>query len=523
MELLRAAEYFDSIAFTQSETPVFLSARAHYMKGVGYYERDSVTEACREYLQALEIMEGRFEEKDLVGKKARFMALTFNRLFDLFSSQYMMEPAISCAQQALVFFRVAPLSAYSVPNTLYQIGVQYDALDEIDSADYYYALALAQMPDTTNLYYRDLRSSVALFDYLHNQQGAAALQILKQMTDGADDEEERLTRYFTIGSLFFMEGMYDSALVYLQPVFNHKSNKEIKLQAADYLAKIHDIHGEHDKAEAYIRFLAEHKVMVADNKAETSKLSTLFQDYINRKQQRQAEAEQKATHKRTVMRSLVIFIPIVLMLIPVLAWALKKRQRKHLMATETAARQQLEATRLQYKQQLQQHQAEVGKKLDEAEERLRQQKAQTEALKLEMEKQEEAEIEKNTNKDDAFLCETVCKKIRDSVLLRSITTRDLPIEHKEVVLDEDTSVLFCNIVNQRFEGLEAQLRKRYPRIKAQDVLLCYLHLLDLDEKQMAALLNLTYSAVKKKIVRLQVYLEIDENLANFMKKQAGLR
>ena len=68
-----------------------------------------------------------------------------------------------------------------------------------------------------------------------------------------------------------------------------------------------------------------------------------------------------------------------------------------------------------------------------------------------------------------------------------------------------------------------QLRKRYPRIKAQDVLLCYLHLLDLDEKQMAALLNLTYSAVKKKIVRLQVYFEIDENLANFMKKQAGLR
>ncbi len=421
------------------------------MKDVGYYESDSVMEACRKYLQALEIMEGRFEEKELVGKKARFMALTFNRFFDLFSSQYMMDPAISCAQQALVFFRVAPLSAYSVPNTLYQIGVQYDALDEIDSADYYYALALAQMPDTTNLYYRDLRSSIALFDYLHNQQGAAALQILKQMTNGADDEEERLTRYFTIGSLFFMEGMYDSALVYLQPVFDQKSNMEIKLQAADYLAKIHDIHGEHDKAEAYIRFLAQHKVMAADNKAETSKLSTLFQDYIiNRKQQRQAEAEQKATHKRTVMRALVMLIPIVLMLISFLALALKKRQRKHPMATETAARQQLEATRLQHKQQLQ-HQAEAGKKLDEAEGRLGQQKAQTEALKLEMEKQQEAEIEKNTDKGETFLCETVCLKIRDSVLLRSITTRDLPIEHKEVALDEDTGVLFCDIVNQHFE------------------------------------------------------------------------
>ncbi len=84
MELLRAADYFDSIAFAQSETPVFLSARAHYMKGVGYYERDSVTDACREYLQALEIMEGRFEEKELVGQKANVMTLIYTHLTELF-------------------------------------------------------------------------------------------------------------------------------------------------------------------------------------------------------------------------------------------------------------------------------------------------------------------------------------------------------------------------------------------------------------------------------------------------------
>ena len=54
----------------------FLAARAHYINGVGYYENDSAVPACREYLKALEIMEGRFEEKEMVGKKARFMALT---------------------------------------------------------------------------------------------------------------------------------------------------------------------------------------------------------------------------------------------------------------------------------------------------------------------------------------------------------------------------------------------------------------------------------------------------------------
>ena len=50
-ELLEAMAYYDSL-----DCP-FLSARCHYMNGVGYYESDSVVEACEEYLKALEIME----------------------------------------------------------------------------------------------------------------------------------------------------------------------------------------------------------------------------------------------------------------------------------------------------------------------------------------------------------------------------------------------------------------------------------------------------------------------------------
>ena len=86
-ELLRAVDYFDSIVTTDgrdamnrvsaTDNIVFLDARAHYINGVGFYERDSLAEACAEYLKTLEIMESRFGEKELVGKKARFMAYTF--------------------------------------------------------------------------------------------------------------------------------------------------------------------------------------------------------------------------------------------------------------------------------------------------------------------------------------------------------------------------------------------------------------------------------------------------------------
>ena len=85
-EVLKAVAYFDSLNFTLNDTPtpksliagadplsptrndniVFLSARAHYMNGVGYYEHDSIVAACGEYLKALEIVEMHFPNVETV-------------------------------------------------------------------------------------------------------------------------------------------------------------------------------------------------------------------------------------------------------------------------------------------------------------------------------------------------------------------------------------------------------------------------------------------------------------------------
>ena len=66
--LLRAVRYFDSLVrptppfkgaggikkdLSQNPNLAFLTARAHYINGVGYYENDSLVPACAEYLKAL--------------------------------------------------------------------------------------------------------------------------------------------------------------------------------------------------------------------------------------------------------------------------------------------------------------------------------------------------------------------------------------------------------------------------------------------------------------------------------------
>ena len=246
-EVLRAVGYFDSIvgmdgadirgkADTRGVSLPFLDARAHYINGVGYYEQGNLINSCTEYLTTLEVMESRFATNELVGTKARFMALTYNRLGDLFSEQYMQEPAVYCYKQALVYNRIAPTSPYGNSNILYRIGKQYDKLQIIDSAAYYYDMALELMPDRNNMIYRDIVSSRALFDFLFHNDTIAALDSLKSMAAQAADEAERTNRKMTIGSLYYTMGHYNSAKTCLEPVVENDSIRRIF--AANFLREI---------------------------------------------------------------------------------------------------------------------------------------------------------------------------------------------------------------------------------------------------------------------------------------------
>ena len=129
-ELLTAVNYFDSLLMDnrqgagklraeEQERNVFLDARVHYINGVGFYERGNEVLACEEYLKALGLMEDFFDENDLVGNRAVFMFYTYNRLLSLFSSQFMMDPAIACGENALGYCRKEPSLTKEIPNTYF--------------------------------------------------------------------------------------------------------------------------------------------------------------------------------------------------------------------------------------------------------------------------------------------------------------------------------------------------------------------------------------------------------------------
>ncbi|MBR1514105.1 MAG: winged helix-turn-helix transcriptional regulator [Bacteroidales bacterium] len=379
-ELLRAVAYFDSLTLTLNDNPTpwnrhcgldpqspnlcddifFLDARVHYINGAGYYENDSVVEACAEYLKTLEMMEEQFEEKELTGKKAQFMANIYNRLGNLFSEQFMMESSISCYEKALIYCIIEPTSPNGISSILYRIGKQYDKKNEIEKARLYYSQALENVTVTDNMVYRDIVASKALCDYQINGIAKQSLDELNRVLFQAKTEKERLNRKLTIGCIYFYEDNYDSALYYLEPVFE---NREAGLQdqVANYLYIICNKQGDRDQADSLMHFLASRKKSDGDNKALVSELEDMFKNYSNQKLEKQAEAERKIAEKRVMNTVIPIAIAVALAIFCVLIWR-NRRQLKH--QQEKADRAFGEA-KLKHEKELRLRQVEADKTLEE--------------------------------------------------------------------------------------------------------------------------------------------------------------
>ena len=337
-ELMAAMDYFDSLCgrdgvHTVSTDIMFLDARAHYMNGVGYYERDSLPEACAEYLHTLRIMESRFTESELVGKKARFMALTHNRLMELFSHQFMQEPAIYCGKQSVAYDRIAHSEPIHIASTLLHIGQQYTKIDEYDSAAYNYDLTLDYISDRNTMFYRDWVALTALNNYYFHHDTVAALDSLKSIIAQSASESERLTRFLAVGSIYSDIGQYDSAKYYFEPVFEYEEKSFNKRVVSNFLRLIALKEGDTLKADQYAQVMAENTTSPGESQARVSKLNDMFQSYLLEKQ----EAASMRARKEDVKKATRIIVPMaILMALAIIVFA-KLRSRKLLKEQQDEA------------------------------------------------------------------------------------------------------------------------------------------------------------------------------------------
>ena len=508
-ELLRAVAYFDSltIALNDNSQPrnrhcgldpqspdlndnlVFLDARAHYINGVGYYERDSVVEACKEYLKALEVMEAHFEEKELVGHKARFMAYTYNRLGDLFSEQFMMEPAIASYENALHYCRIEPTSPQGVSNIFTRLGIQYDKLGDKEKMRDCYGHALEAMPSSDNLSYRNLAASKALCDYQLGLGIDHSLAVLRQILVDTDDEEERKTRFLTIGAVFAEEGIYDSAMYYLEPLFENENDIALKIPAAECLRNIYESTGDNEKLDRCLRFMAIQKKSEAQNKALVSQLDELFKSYMNQKLKNEAER----AREKSIRKTIEVIVPIAIVMATAILIVAKLRNKKLLKEQKAEAYRMLGETKRQHQEELEaerqthrMEQAAMSGRLKRSNQELRELKDQIKQLD---------DLAAKTEVAASFDEEPICRLILERVKEGQFKSKVNYINYKDFALSKSHLLDLRLAADLHFNQFTRRLKTAYPKITNTDLDYCCLYLLGLTDSDVAALMQRSYNTV----------------------------
>ena len=496
-EVLKAVGYFDSI------DDGFLAARAYYMNGVGFYERDSVVAACGEYLKALEIVETHFPGIETrhgtslqPNHLPRFMALTYGRLGDLFSGQFMQEPAIVCYKKSFVFSKIEPTSANGIANLMSHLGKQYDMLKQFDSAEYYYNEGMRQLVDTNNLTFRNLVSAKALLNYNKGNGVEPAVSDLKRMAAKASDEDERLTRFVVVGDIYYDASLFDSAMVYLTKVFENKDDVVLKRDAARCLRNIYQSRGDTLKATQYAMFQAKNAVSEGESNAQVSQLNEMFQQHLQWEQERaEAERQQAARQRRNRM---IVVVCALVAVAALLAWLFYRRKMRQ---QRDEASQQMEAVQEAHRLE----KASMSGRLKRSNQELRE-------LKDQMRQQAGNGAPKQEAQAVSFNDEPICRLIMERVNEGQFKSQMDCTVYKDFALGKEQVTALREAADRHFNQFTSRLAKAYPDLTRSDLDYCCLYLLGLSDADVAALMQKAYPTVSHRARKMKAIFKSETSL-----------
>ena len=517
-ELLRAVAYFDSLSFTLNDIPharrrhcgpsfrecgtqspnrsdniVFLTARAHYINGVGYYEHDSVVEACKEYLKALEVMEEHFEEKDLAGEKAKFMALTYTRLTDLFSDLYFHEQAIYFGKLSLAYYQKYDAKTGNVAWMLNNIGSHYDIMSNYDSAYYYYNQGISVLTDTNSLIYRGIATHLSFLSYKMGGSPSFLTNELHKLLVSAKSNQEYASRCLTIGEIFYHEWQFDSAWYYLNIAYNQTNNVPTKKQAAEWLVEIGEAHGKSEEASEFALFLVPFANMEENQSATKSQLAELYNEY------RQAQLQQQHNEAKKHAKQLLWTIVGLLIIVTPILIISHRRNKKQKQDLET----QIEAERHSHQMQ----QAALSGRLKRSNAALKE--------KEKMEYFDRLSKQSHYNRAENYFDEPICQRILSTCNDKNNSIKSsIPVSsYVDIALTDAQKVELKNAALAHYASLFKTLKQQHPELKEKDFLYCYLSLLGLDNAQIAVLTQLSYRTVWEREKRLQHIFQKEDKIA----------
>ena len=464
-----AVHYFDSLAaqYPDNDDFIMLSARSHYMNGVGYYENDSVVDACKEYLHALEIMEDHLEERDLVGFKAKFMGLTCTRLGELFYNNDIAEASLVFFKNALKHYSV--VNNYNLANPYRSVGSSYYLAHKPDSALFYYRKArlVAKTTNKTFVYSSALSESAPIY-YDLGYSDSAFIMIKNALLQPISDDA-RLAQYHTLGHLYYKEGLYDSAILYLKQ--SVKSNYyATQTSSSELLMSCYQALGDTAKANYYKSTYENNFTEYRNYSDLKTELNKLYYDY------RQQRLDKDNLFKRMRQNQLyfIVFSVVLLLIVSIIVtFKIKVRKTINKSKNDIADRDRVLA--------------DMKRKLGA----------------------------------NQFINERICNYIWEVVAGNNFKAKIDYKVYKDHALNKNQIMMLRDAVDRHYDNFTQTLVKKYPELTVDDIDYCCLYLLGLKDADVSALMQRAYPTVHQRGNKLKHIFNTKESLQSTISAMAS--
>ena len=272
-----------------------------------------------------------------------------------------------------------------------------------------------------------------------------------------------------------------------------------KIAFTTRLSSIYDSLGNYEKRAYYDNISSKLLINSTNKEIDKSRLQTLYDEYNERKQ----EKIKASTKKRTIILCTVIAMIIFLIII-----AIRYNHKKHSdrLSEEIKAKDK-HIKHNEFKNAL--IEGKIKSKNIELQHKDRQIKSQQ--LKI-AELQSKLENRKDNLKEyyQSEICAKILNEINELSKANKMTSELKPLSQEEFVM------LFQS-ANLHLGEFIKNISDKYPSFKKDDLYYLCLVAINLNDRQIAALFNVTYNAVRSRRKKICSYLDIDIN-ENIYKK-----
>ena len=322
----------------------------------------------------------------------------------------------------------------------------------------------------------------------------SAYVMIKNNLDKIENQEIKESYMITLGNMYYEDNVYDSAIYYLEMCDNSKIYY-IRITSSIKLSAIYDSLGDYDKRDYYDNFSVKMFLNHANKEVDNKQLQVLYDNYKERKNEREKSIAKVRTRKLIIAISLGVFV-IVAFLLTYIKYMHRKQNNKLKSEIDDYVNKidnyskdiENQNIIINQKEKLINDYQITNDKKDKI---IDKQKKEIDRIRTRLSK-------KNVN-IEAYYASDICKKI---------------VERKDSdfsCLKEDELALLLKSADEHLDNISERLHNSFLRLNKNDIYTICLLILNVKKSKLQYLLGKDRKTIWNRLNKIKRLMNVDEN------------